>query len=74
MTLKNAFKVKFKVTSSSLKIIQLSSLIFFGEMLPFRIISVKRLKWPTLYNILLIEISFILLETESHILMDLLIL
>jgi len=38
-------------------------------MLPFRIISVKRLKWPTLYNILVIEISFILLETdESHIL------
>jgi len=42
--LENAFKV-----TNFVKIIQLSSLVFFGKMLPSRVISVNKLKWPILY-------------------------
>jgi len=46
MTLKNAFKVKFKVTNFSppLKIIQLSSLVFFWENASFSSYQREKIK------------------------------
>jgi len=56
--LEKCFHVKFKVTNFFFLKSLLSSFVFLGEMFPFRVISVERLKWPILYIFLYKKIFY----------------